>query len=99
MDSTGHFRMREIPFHLFKKERVPSDAFQLYSSPSITEPPPPPPQPPPVPSPAQLPELVAKISRQDSSVFLEISVQAVRLGLLNLCLTATLLLQSGRNID
>jgi len=45
------------------------------------------------------PSLTARVSKVHNQVTLEISTEALRIGLLEVLLTATLLLQCGRNID
>ncbi|KAJ7629028.1 hypothetical protein FB45DRAFT_1059646 [Roridomyces roridus] len=45
------------------------------------------------------PELYARMSREDEEVLLDLTMEAVRIGLLGVCVTAAVLLQSGRGID
>ncbi|KAJ7461688.1 hypothetical protein B0H11DRAFT_2312098 [Mycena galericulata] len=45
------------------------------------------------------PQLFARISQGQSGAMLEVTTEAVRIGLLEVCVTSTLLLMSGRNID
>ncbi|KAJ7614428.1 hypothetical protein FB45DRAFT_802331, partial [Roridomyces roridus] len=45
------------------------------------------------------PELFARVSRTEDSVYLDLTAGAVRIGLLPVCVAATLLLQCGRKID
>ncbi|KAJ7780866.1 hypothetical protein DFH07DRAFT_950088 [Mycena maculata] len=45
------------------------------------------------------PRLYAQVSRDDDSVTLELSAEAIQIGLLEVCVAATFLLQCGRNID
>lgn len=45
------------------------------------------------------PQTYARISRQEASVTLELTTEAIQIGLLEVCIAATLLLQCGRNID
>ncbi|KAJ7080166.1 hypothetical protein B0H15DRAFT_940636 [Mycena belliarum] len=45
------------------------------------------------------PELYAQVSRGENAVTLQLTGEAIRLGLLEVCVAATLLLQCGRNID
>ncbi|KAJ7625192.1 hypothetical protein B0H17DRAFT_1288206 [Mycena rosella] len=45
------------------------------------------------------PQIYARVFREDGEVTLELTQEAVQIGLLELCVTAALLLQSGRNID
>ncbi|KAJ7613387.1 hypothetical protein FB45DRAFT_1111832 [Roridomyces roridus] len=45
------------------------------------------------------PELFARVSRTEDSVYLDLTAEAVRMGLLPVCVAATLLLQCGRKID
>lgn len=44
-------------------------------------------------------ELLARISRDRDNLILEMSSQAIQLGLLEVCAVATVLLQCGRSID
>ncbi|TFK49037.1 hypothetical protein OE88DRAFT_1737249 [Heliocybe sulcata] len=45
------------------------------------------------------PQLLAKVSKTHTTVVFEVTTQAMQLGLLEASIVATLLLQSGRNID
>ncbi|KAK0460163.1 uncharacterized protein EV420DRAFT_1628925 [Desarmillaria tabescens] len=45
------------------------------------------------------PTPIAKILRGDKAVSLEITAEAIQVGLLEICIVATVLLQSGRTID
>ncbi|KAJ7258199.1 hypothetical protein C8J57DRAFT_533580 [Mycena rebaudengoi] len=45
------------------------------------------------------PEIFAQLSRTADTATLELSAEAIRLGLLEICVAATVLLQCGRNID
>ncbi|KAF7317502.1 hypothetical protein MKEN_00836600 [Mycena kentingensis (nom. inval.)] len=45
------------------------------------------------------PQTYARIYRDDDEVILQMTVEAVQIGLLEVCVAATLLLQCGRNID
>ncbi|KAJ7687995.1 hypothetical protein B0H17DRAFT_1203198 [Mycena rosella] len=45
------------------------------------------------------PQIYARVFREDEEVALELTQEAVQIGLLELCVTAALLLQSGRDID
>lgn len=42
---------------------------------------------------------VAKIQRQTGTVVLDLTTEAVQAGLLEMAITATVILQSGRNVD
>ncbi|KAJ7473497.1 hypothetical protein FB451DRAFT_1558691 [Mycena latifolia] len=44
------------------------------------------------------PQVYAQVSRGDNAVTLQLTVEAIQLGLLEVCVAATFLLQSGRNI-
>ncbi|KAJ7306911.1 hypothetical protein DFH08DRAFT_793059 [Mycena albidolilacea] len=46
-----------------------------------------------------VPQTHARLTREDGAVALEITAEAIRIGLLPVCVTAAFLLQSGRNID
>ncbi|KAJ7603935.1 hypothetical protein B0H17DRAFT_1222336 [Mycena rosella] len=46
-----------------------------------------------------VPQIYARVFREDGEVALELTQEAVQIGLLELCVTAALLLQSGRDID
>ncbi|KAJ6626699.1 hypothetical protein B0H10DRAFT_507207 [Mycena sp. CBHHK59/15] len=46
-----------------------------------------------------VPQIFARVSRLEDSVVLEMTTEAIQIGLLEACATAALLLQSGRNID
>ncbi|KAJ7806874.1 hypothetical protein B0H14DRAFT_2381729 [Mycena olivaceomarginata] len=46
-----------------------------------------------------VPQTHARLTREDGAVALEITADAIRIGLLPVCVTAAFLLQSGRNID
>ncbi|KAJ7627932.1 hypothetical protein DFH06DRAFT_1102831 [Mycena polygramma] len=45
------------------------------------------------------PQVYAQISRDANSVTLELTTEAVQIGLLEICVAATFLLQSGKSID
>ncbi|KAJ7629033.1 hypothetical protein FB45DRAFT_1029083 [Roridomyces roridus] len=45
------------------------------------------------------PEMYARMSREDDEVVLDLTTEAVQIGLLEVCITAAVLLQSGRKID
>ncbi|KAJ7451384.1 hypothetical protein FB451DRAFT_1409887 [Mycena latifolia] len=45
------------------------------------------------------PQLHARVSRQENEVVLQITAEAIQIGLLEICIAATLLLRSDRNID
>ncbi|KAJ7469348.1 hypothetical protein B0H11DRAFT_2044033 [Mycena galericulata] len=45
------------------------------------------------------PQVYAKVFREEGAVTLELAAEAVQMGLLEVCVAATLLLQCGRNID
>ncbi|KAJ7659449.1 hypothetical protein B0H17DRAFT_954765 [Mycena rosella] len=45
------------------------------------------------------PQLYAQVSRGENSVTMQVTAEAIQLGLLEVCVAATFLLQSGRNID
>ncbi|KAJ7629027.1 hypothetical protein FB45DRAFT_1029078 [Roridomyces roridus] len=45
------------------------------------------------------PEMYARMSREDDEVVLDLTAVAVQIGLLEVCITAAVLLQSGRKID
>ncbi|KAJ7655959.1 hypothetical protein B0H17DRAFT_956207, partial [Mycena rosella] len=45
------------------------------------------------------PQIYARVFREDGEVALELTQEGVQIGLLELCVTAALLLQSGRDID
>ncbi|KAK7020091.1 hypothetical protein R3P38DRAFT_3318987 [Favolaschia claudopus] len=45
------------------------------------------------------PETYARLTREDGAVALEITSEAIQLGLLDVCVAAALLLQCGRKID
>ncbi|KAJ7864433.1 hypothetical protein B0H14DRAFT_3603588 [Mycena olivaceomarginata] len=45
------------------------------------------------------PQVYAQVSRGDGTVTLELTADAIQMGLLEICVTATFLLQCGRNID
>ncbi|KAJ6562291.1 hypothetical protein B0H19DRAFT_943452 [Mycena capillaripes] len=45
------------------------------------------------------PQVYAQVSRNDNSVTLELTTEAIQMGLLEICVAATFLLQCGRNID
>jgi hypothetical protein len=46
-----------------------------------------------------VPQTYARLTREDGAVALEITAEAIRIGLLPVCVTAAFLLQSGRKID
>ncbi|KAJ7913759.1 hypothetical protein B0H13DRAFT_2232254 [Mycena leptocephala] len=45
------------------------------------------------------PETYARVTREDGAVALEVTAEAIRIGLLEVCVTAAFLIQTGRNID
>ena len=45
------------------------------------------------------PETYARMTREEGAVALEVTAEAIRIGLLDVCVTAAFLIQSGRNID
>ncbi|KAJ7511481.1 hypothetical protein B0H11DRAFT_1845259 [Mycena galericulata] len=45
------------------------------------------------------PQIYARVSREERTVKLELTAEAIQIGLLEICIAATLLLQCGRNID
>ncbi|KAJ7799853.1 hypothetical protein B0H13DRAFT_2501607, partial [Mycena leptocephala] len=45
------------------------------------------------------PETYARVTREEGAVALEVTAEAIRIGLLEVCVTAAFLIQSGRNID
>ncbi|KAJ7467532.1 hypothetical protein FB451DRAFT_1340446 [Mycena latifolia] len=45
------------------------------------------------------PQTYARVHREDGEVVLELTQEAIQIGLLEICVAAALLLQSGRNID
>ncbi|KAJ7926944.1 hypothetical protein B0H13DRAFT_2229323 [Mycena leptocephala] len=45
------------------------------------------------------PQVYAQVSRDEDSVTLELTAEAIQIGLLELCVAATFLLQCGKNID
>ncbi|KAJ7362543.1 hypothetical protein DFH08DRAFT_1024805, partial [Mycena albidolilacea] len=45
------------------------------------------------------PQVYAQVSRGEGAVTLELTAEAIQIGLLEICVTATFLLQCGRNID
>lgn len=46
-----------------------------------------------------VPQTYARVTREEGAVALEISEEAIQIGLLEICVTAAFLLQSGRKID
>jgi hypothetical protein len=46
-----------------------------------------------------VPQTHARMTGEDGAVALEITAEAIRIGLLPVCVTAAFLLQSGRKID
>ncbi|KAJ6562169.1 hypothetical protein B0H19DRAFT_1026954 [Mycena capillaripes] len=46
-----------------------------------------------------VPQTYARVTRNEGAVALEISKEAIQIGLLEICVTAAFLLQSGRKID
>ncbi|KAJ7454329.1 hypothetical protein B0H11DRAFT_2325102 [Mycena galericulata] len=45
------------------------------------------------------PQIYARVSREERAVKLDLTAEAIQIGLLEICITATILLQCGRNID
>ncbi|KAJ6570845.1 hypothetical protein DFH09DRAFT_916822 [Mycena vulgaris] len=45
------------------------------------------------------PQIYARVYRDEGEVALDLTTEAIRIGLLEVCVAAALLLQSGRNID
>lgn len=45
------------------------------------------------------PQIYARICREEGAVELELTAEAIQIGLLEVCVAAALLLQSGRKID
>jgi hypothetical protein len=45
------------------------------------------------------PQVYAQVSRGEGTVTLELTAEAIQIGLLEICATATFLLQCGRSID
>lgn len=49
--------------------------------------------------PSDIPRLLARIVKEDDSVTLDISLAAIEMKLMEACVVATVLFQSGRRID
>ncbi|KAJ7089566.1 hypothetical protein C8R44DRAFT_648678 [Mycena epipterygia] len=45
------------------------------------------------------PQIYARVCREEGAVELELTAEAIQIGLLEICVAAALVLQSGRNID
>ncbi|KAJ6508126.1 hypothetical protein C8R45DRAFT_1089334 [Mycena sanguinolenta] len=45
------------------------------------------------------PQTYARVTREEGAVALDITAEAIQIGLLDVCVAAALLLQCGRNID
>lgn len=45
------------------------------------------------------PQIYSRVSREEGAVKLELTTEAIQLGLLEVCVAAAILLQCGRNID
>jgi hypothetical protein len=45
------------------------------------------------------PQIYARVTREEGAVALEITAEAIQIGLLEVCVAAALLLQCGRRID
>lgn len=45
------------------------------------------------------PQTYARVTREEGAVALDVTAEAIRIGLLDVCVAAAFLLQSGRKID